>query len=319
MKVLVTGSRGYIGSVLVKTLCQDPTNIVWGVDTDPRPDGSTLFGLFSEANINEDIIADIVVAEGYDTIFHLAASADVGESMRSPAAFYLNNIGNTSSFLNNLITRNWKGKFIFSSTAAVYQEQKTRAVFETSPIDSPNAYGRSKYACEQLLYDVSKAHDIRVGVFRYFNVAGAWDDVGDHSNSGHIIQRLCHSVNSNIPFTLYGNKKQTKSGTCVRDYLHVRDVCDAHIHLANYMDLYDIPIQTYNLGTGQGWSNIDIIKSFEIFTGRKVEYVIGPDRPGDPDLLIAGANKFVDTTGYRYNHSNIENIITSAWNYYSNN
>jgi UDP-glucose 4-epimerase len=85
------------------------------------------------------------------------------------------------------------------------------------------------------------------------------------------------------------------------------------------MDLYDIPIQTYNLGTGHGWSNIDIIKSFGRFTGREVEYVIGPDRPGDPDLLIAGASKFVDTTGYRYNHSNIENIITSAWNYYSNN
>jgi UDP-glucose 4-epimerase len=165
--------------------------------------------------------------------------------------------------------------------------------------------------------DVHKAHGISVVCFRYFNVAGAWDDVGDHLNAGHIVSRLCENVHHGHHFTLNGDNMNTYDGSCIRDYLHVRDVADAHLHAANFLDA--VPgYHTFNLGTGTGRSNLEMIKAFERFAGHKVKYNIGPPRPGDPAFLVAGADKFVNQTGYRYNHSSLENIITTAWDYYCN-
>ena len=318
MKVLITGSRGYIGSVLAKTLTYKGDNLVFGIDINPNIDGSSIYGLFTEENINAESIADAVVSQGIDTIFHLAAYADVGDSVKNPSIYYLNNVGNTSSLLHNLVSRGWKGKVVFSSTAAVYSDKMTDAIAEHHIIKPPNPYGRSKLACEQLLSDVCKSHGISVCTFRYFNVAGAWDDVGDHQHAGHIISKLCHSVSTGTQFVLNGDKRNTPDGTCIRDYLHVRDVCDAHIRAAEFLDSSPVDTYTFNLGTGRGWSNLEIIKAFERFTGWKVDYTVGPDRPGDPNSLVAYNQKFPAFTGYRYTHSSLENIIASSWKYYSN-
>ena len=315
MKVLITGSRGYIGSVLAKTLTEQGL-VPFGIDHIGRPEGSAIYGVFSTGDIAEDIIIECIMDEGIDTIFHLAAYADVGDSVKHPAMYYENNIGKTSLMILKLLEKGWRGKIVFSSTAAVYEEQPI-PVYEDNPIGSPNPYGRSKYACEQLLHDISKAYDIPVAIFRYFNVAGAWNDVGDHQDATHIISRLCDSVYHNKLFTLFGADKNTPDGSCIRDYLHVRDVCDAHLHVAKFLDK-NPGVHTFNLGTGEGRSNLEIIKAFERFTGHRPIYFVGPDRLGDPDLLIAGATKFCLQTGYRYNHSSLENIITTAWNYYCN-
>jgi len=316
LKVLITGSRGYIGSVLAKTL-HEQNIIPFGIDHDGRPNGSAIYGMFSIGCITDDLIIECIMDQGIDTIFHLAAYADVGDSVKHPAMYYENNIGKTSLMLLKLLEKGWRGKIIFSSTAAVYKEQ-SMPVYEGCEIGSPNPYGKSKYACEQLLHDISAAYDIPVAIFRYFNVAGAWDDVGDHIDASHIISRLCDSTYNKKPFMLYGTDKNTPDGTCIRDYVHVRDVCDAHIHVAKFLDHVIPNVWTFNLGTGAGHSNLEIIKAFERFSGHKPIIINGPGRAGDPDHLVAGTIKFVNQTKYRYNHSSLEQIITTAWNYYCN-
>lgn len=315
MKILVTGSKGYIGSVLMKTLTLQG-RIAYGVDNRSNKQESAAYGISYDYNINDPAVIGIILRNKIDTIFHLAASADVGESVTNPSLYYNNNIGNTSLFLSSLIERGWKGKIIFSSTAAVYKETN-ELVTEDSVIDPPNPYGRSKHACENFLQDIHKAHDIDIVVFRYFNVGGGWDDCGDHSDSTRILARLCNSVYNNEQFTLYGNDKNTYDGTCVRDYLHVRDVCDAHIHASEFLD-NNPGHYTFNLGTSRGWSNLEIINAFKLFTGQKPNVVLGPGRPGDPDYLVSNAQKFVNLTGYRYEHSSLENVVNSAWTYYLN-
>lgn len=288
----------------------------YGVDFNLNPTGSKVYGNTFELNINSQKAADIVIYNNIDTILHFAASADVGLSVTNPELFYFNNIGNTSAFLTNLIEKGWKGNFIFSSTAAVYEESENK-VWEGSSLNSPNPYGKSKLACEWLLQDVSKAFDINAVTFRYFNVAGAWDDCGDHIRAGHIISRLCDTTYQHDSFILNGTDKNTPDGTCIRDYLHVRDVCDAHLHALDYLNTHG-GYHTFNLGTGIGWSNRQIIDAFKRFSGRIPNIAKGPGRPGDPDHLVAAADKFVNLTGYRYNHSSLENIISTAWQYYLN-
>lgn len=314
MKALITGSRGYIGSVMMKTLCNEGYNPI-GVDINVNELGSKRYGENLTLNINQKKIIDIISKHNIDTIFHLAASADVGLSVTNPELFYYNNVGNTSALLTNLADMKWKGNIIFSSTAAVYKEDD-KQVSEESVIDSPNPYGRSKLACEWMLKDFSDIHDINVTVFRYFNVAGAWDDCGDHYNAGHIITRLCNAAYHDRNFTLNGVEKKTLDGTCIRDYLHVRDVCDAHLHAMKYTD--GDKFKVFNLGTSKGWSNKQIVDSFKRFTGKNLKIINGPNRPGDPDHLVSNAIKFVEKTGYRYNHSSMENIMNTAWLYYSN-
>lgn len=312
MKVLVTGNRGYIGSVLCKYL-NDQGIVAHGVDNDQKA-SSSKYVMDTVAQFEDwyDQVADL----GIDTIFHLAASADVGESVRDPAFFYKNNIGATSQFVLGLIRRGWKGNIIFSSTAAVYGESD-QPVNENSLIGSPNPYGKSKYSCEQLLEDVAYANGIKSVRFRYFNVAGADGDVGDHLYSGHIIQRLCASVNSETNFKLFGNQKNTRDGTCVRDYIHVMDICRAHLAANDYLNRGAEGSHVFNLGTGRGFSNLEIIDGFSRFTGQQISYDVVDDRPGDPDFLVADGSKFERETGFRYTHSSLENIITTAWNYYN--
>lgn len=314
MKILVTGSRGYIGSVLMKTLTLQGYSVI-GVDVQKPNKDSASYGTTYRYNINDQEVADLVIKEDIDTIFHLAASADVEMSVTNPALFYTNNIGNTSRFISNLIDRGWNGKVIFSSTAAVYEDDNSSGVHENSTINPPNPYGKSKLACEHFFEDVQKVNDIDVVVFRYFNVAGAWNDCGDHDNSTRIIAKLCRSTYHKQQFTLYGTDKNTFDGTCVRDYLHVRDVCEAHLQACDFLDSKP-GYHVFNLGIGRGWSNREIINSFLLFTGQEPIVVEGPDRPGDPDHLVSIADKFMNQTGFRYKHSSLENIICSAWEHY---
>jgi UDP-glucose 4-epimerase len=179
-----------------------------------------------------------------------------------------------------------------------------------------NPYGLSKLMGEQILHDYYKAYGINVVCFRYFNVAGAWDDVGDHGMSDHVIQKMISSAVRESDFVVYGNDKKTPDGTCVRDYLHVRDVCDAHIAAINYLNT-NPGYHIYNLGTGNGVSVRQLAASFIINTKRNVHMHDGDSRDGDPDFLVADGHRFKADTGYTYNHSDINNIIKTAWNYSS--
>lgn len=252
----------------------------------------------------------------FDAIFHLAASADVSDSVKYPAQYYWNNTGKTAELLKSLQEANWKGSIIFSSTAAVYQ-QVNHPVSENSVCISPNPYGRSKYACEQLLDDYSAATGNNVVKFRYFNVAGAYGECGDHTTSDHIIQKISRSVEKQLPFFLYGTTRSTRDGTCVRDYVHVIDIARAHIQALEYLQDKTRTSIAFNLGSGTGYTNREIVNAFQRFTGKKVHVVDSPDRPGDPDFLVADPSKFIKETGFKYEYNNLERIITSAYNHFT--
>lgn len=312
MRVLITGSRGYIGSTLAKTFVKNDI-IPFGVDRELRAEGSAIYGLYHQASFEDQSVAEMVADLKIDTICHLAADASVPDSLSNPGKYYQNNVAATIQFLNNLVERKWKGNFIFSSSAAVYPSS-TKLASEMDCPDPMNPYGLTKLMGEQILLDYYQAYGINVVCFRYFNVAGAWDDVGDHGSSDHVIQKMIRSHLYHSDFVIYGGNKNTPDGTCVRDYLHVRDVCDAHLAAIKYLDI-NPGFHIYNLGTSCGTSVKQLVAQFVLTTGEHLCFSSGESRAGDPDYLVADGHRFVSDTGYTYNHSNLNNIITTAWEY----
>lgn len=312
MKVLITGSRGYIGSNLAKTFVYNDI-IPFGVDKELRPEGSAIYGLFHHTSFEDSDLADIICNFGIDTICHLAADASVPDSLVSPDKYYKNNVANTIQLLNNLVERKWKGNIIFSSSAAVYPSTSF-PVSEDQETNPMNPYGHSKLMCEQILRDYHNAFGIGVVCFRYFNVAGAWGDTGDHEASDHVIQKLIRASFNGSNFVIFSDKKDTPDGTCVRDYFHVRDVCDAHLAAITFLKA-NPGFYIYNLGTSSGTSVAELIKEFELTTKADLNFIVGPPRPGDPDFLVANGSKFVQDVKYTYKHSDLKNILATAYEY----
>lgn len=312
MKIVVTGCSGYIGSVMCKLLKEERHHVM-GVDVNYCE--HKYKDIFILGDVRSLSTAESIAAFKPDAIFHFAASADVGLSVDTPGLFYHNNIGATSEFVTNMTEMfNWKGHFIFSSTAAVYGWGSVNGCDERDELAPCNPYGESKLMCEQFLTTMALTHKFKLTMFRYFNVAGAWDDVGDHVHAGHIIPRLCNAGYFNRPFMLFGKDFPTEDGTCVRDYVHVRDICRAHLHAFKTQKSES---SVYNLGSGSGFSNLSIINAFRRFSGRDTQYIITEERPGDPPTLVAVPDKFKDDTGFVYEHTNLEQMITSSWDYYT--
>ena len=312
MRVLITGSRGYIGSTLAKTFTEMGV-IPVGVDRDMRANGSNIYGMYYPASFEDESVADLVYELKIDTICHLAADASVPDSVKRPSKYYQNNVAATIQLLDNLVKRNWTGKFIFSSSAAVYADSGKLSSESDVPVPC-NPYGTTKLMNEHTLRDYYNAYGISIVCFRYFNVAGGWGDVGDHYFAEHVIQKLCRSAITGEEFTIFSDKKNTPDGTCVRDYLHVRDVCDAHVHAIKYLDK-NPGFHIYNLGTNKGTSIKQLIAQFITTTGMNLQFATGDPRPGDPDFLVADGHRFVCDTGYTYKHSDLDNIIASAIEY----
>lgn len=309
MNVLVTGSHGYIGSVLCKTLTEQGQK-VFACDSKPILGGDFRYlHTVWHSSFDDDEVIDGIVHNKIDVIFHLAASSLLGPSAKDPLTYYWNNTAKTINLINKLRNREWKGHIIFSSTAATYGDQD-KPVVEWSTLNPCNHYGHSKLMCEKAL-DIAHMYGIKTTVFRYFNVAGAYGDIGQNTDEPHIITRICNAAAGKAPLTVYGNDYPTEDGTCIRDYVHVRDVCRAQIHAMNKK-----VEGTYNLGTLQGTSVNQIIKAFVVQNKVPVNYIVGPRREGDPAFLVANPYKFT-YSGFEYEHSSIEEIVTSAWSYYN--
>jgi len=308
--LLITGSAGYIGSVVCK-LAKEKGYKVIAVDLerhkhnyyDVKIDGMCC---------SDPKVAMVAVDYKVDAVFHLAASANITDSLTRPLLYYQNNTGATAKMFDNLIMLGWRGNIVFSSTAAAY-EVSGGPVVETDPTGPINAYGRSKLMCEQLLYEVYKAHQIPVTVFRYFNVAGAYGDVGDHKDSHHVLQKLCSAMQLNREFYVCGTDYDTPDGTCVRDYIHVLDIAAAHFHALNHhtSPSYDL----YNLGTYHGVSVKELADKFQATVGGQLKVVDTVRRPGDQAFMVANPEKFT-RTGFKFKHSTMEEIICSAWKHY---
>lgn len=309
MNVLVTGSHGYIGSVLCKELTETG-HTVYACDNKQVLGGDFRFiKCVYKESFEEDRVIQMILINDIQTIFHLAASSLLGPSATDPLLYYWNNTAKTITFLHKLASVGWKGHIIFSSTAAVYGDQPD-PVTETSALNPCNHYGKSKLVCEHAL-SIANMYGIKTTVFRYFNVAGAFDDIGQDSGEPHIISRICNAaLHPDAPLTIFGSDYPTADGTCIRDYLHVRDVCRAQIHAMDN----DV-MGTYNLGTFQGTSTRTLVELFKEINNVRVPSVYGPRREGDPTFLVANPKKFVDT-GFEYKYSNTPYILASAWHYY---
>lgn len=310
MRIMVTGHRGYIGSVMVNML-KEQGHFVVGVDNNYRHmPVDLLTDRYTSANVSEYVVAETAIEENIDYIFHFAASASVGDSVTNPALYYYNNVGETAKFLGNLHKLGWKGKFIFSSTAAVYGDRFVHPILEGFAKQPCNSYGHSKLMCEQVIQDICSVAGIDAVMFRYFNVAGAYGNAGDHIDSEHIIPKICASIWDTKPFVINGNDYNTRDGTCVRDYVHVVDVCRAHLHAAEWLES---GVHVFNLGSSQGFTNKEIVDNFVV----PVHYTYGPKREGDPTTLIADNKKFIETTNFEYTHTNLKEILTSSWEWYN--
>jgi len=314
---IVTGSYGYIGSVLTKILKENDYYVV-GIDNHEDHGLDWVNGgprtKYCDDTLAEDFVSSnaLHLYKEYPnaTIFHLAANSLLGPSAYDPLSYYENNTIKTLKLIQSIKPSN---KLIFASTAAVYAETD-KCVSEGSKICPPNNYGRSKLWCEQMLDASYEIINLRAASFRFFNVIGAYGDVGQLPETPHIVNQLCDRSMKKEVFTINGTGFDTRDGTCVRDYLHVVDVSKALIHADNYIG--DEPCHhKFNLGTKHGYSVKEIVDIFK-HECHNVDVKIGSPRIGDPPYLVANPNKFIKQTGFKYKMSDdLVAMIKSAWEY----
>jgi UDP-glucose-4-epimerase GalE len=316
MKVLVTGGAGYIGSHAVRALQErghDPVvfdNLSRGhreavVDA-PLIEGDLLSG---------DAIALALASTGAEAVLHFAALTYVGESVGHPDLYYRNNVAGTLRLIAAM-REHGVDKLIFSSSAAVYGDPIRVPIDEAHPRSPSNPYGRTKLACEWMLEDAGAAFGIRFAALRYFNAAGSSRDgrLGeDHDPETHLIPRVLMAVTGEIPsVTILGTDWDTPDGTCVRDYIHVEDLAEAHV-LALERLARGGASGAWNLGTGHGSSVREVIACAEKVTGRGVPAVEGARRTGDPPVLVAAAGRALRDLEWAPRRSGLEEIVASAW------
>ncbi len=251
---------------------------------------------------------------GHDAVIHFAAYIAVGESMRVPEVYFENNVSGSLSLLTAMVRAQVK-HLVFSSTAAVYGTPHASPILESFPIAAVNPYGESKVMVETLLQWFDAIHGLRSVSLRYFNASGA-DPAGglreEHDPETHLIPLMLRAVATGQPFTVFGNDYDTPDGTCIRDYIHVNDLADAHI-LAVEALLAGGGSDQFNVGTGRGHSVLEMIRGVEEVTGQRPPYVVGARREGDPPALVANADKLRGLLGWAPRYAGMREIIATAW------
>lgn len=322
MNVLVAGGAGYIGSHAVKQLLaagHTPVvldNLFRG-HQESVPEGVP----FYKIDLAEtDRIAAILAKHEIECVMHFAALTYVGESVEAPLVYYENNTAGTISMLQAMKVTGVK-RIVFSSTAAVYGEPKEAPIVETMPREPINPYGWSKWCVERVLEDYSHSDPAFAAVaLRYFNVAGAAADgtIGeDHTPETHLIPVILHTaLGKRDKLTVFGTDYPTPDGTCIRDYIHVEDLCDAHIMAMEAVRPGEF--RRYNLGIGRGYSVREVIESVQRVTGLELPIEYGVRRPGDPAVLYADSQKIQRELGWKPRYTEIDPIVETAWNWFKN-
>jgi UDP-glucose 4-epimerase len=317
--VLVVGGAGYIGSHMVREL----------LDAGHRPIVLDNFSrghrdLVLTPDLHEGDCGDrallerIFTTERIDAVMHFAAYALVGESVQNPLLYWLNNAASTAVLLDSMIRHDVK-RFIFSSTCATYGEPKTSPIDETLPQAPVNPYGRSKLACEQMMRECQAAHGLQFAALRYFNAAGAHPagGIGErHDPESHLIPNVLKvALGETRNVSIFGTDYETPDGTCVRDYVHVCDLAQAHLLALDA--LFDgLPYGIYNLGTDTGSSVRQVIEVARAITGHAIPTVEGPRRPGDPPFLVASSGKAHRELGWKPKFSALDVIVRTAWDWH---
>lgn len=319
MTILITGGAGYIGSVTTELLRARGEQVVV-LDNLSRGyrDAVAPEIPFYEGNIGDrELVTRIVGEHKIDACVHFAAFAYVGESVSQPALYYENNVSQGINLLSALVTAGVR-KFVFSSTCATYGEPQQIPIDETHPQLPANPYGWSKLFVERILADYDRAYDLKFVALRYFNASGASPDRGErHEPETHLIPLVLQAAQKKIHHvTVFGNDYPTHDGTCVRDYIHVSDLGDAHALALDY--LRDGGSSTaINLGNGQGYSVLEVIETSREVTGQEIPIEIEGRRAGDPSHLVADSSKARSVLGWHPQHADLTTIISSAWKWHT--
>lgn len=314
MNVLVTGGAGYVGSVSVQELLSRSHRVVVIDNLVTGHRGALSPGVeFVEGDCGDsNLVRQLVSRYQIDSAMHFAAETLVTKSMTDPRVYFQNNLSKGLSLLDALLDGGVK-RIIFSSTAAVYGEPVETPITERHPTFPINSYGESKLMFERILDWYSRAYDFRYIAVRYFNAAGASENYGEHHHpETHLIPRLLDSVLHNEEFTIHGDDYPTPDGTCVRDYVHVRDIAQAHV-LALEELAAGRPSGIFNIGSNSGYSVREVLEATRKITGHKLCPRIGPRRQGDPAVLVADNTKLKRELGWQPRFSSLEEIIRSAW------
>jgi len=322
MKILVTGGAGYIGSFMVKRLISrgDKVHVIDSLERGHK-DAIDSEVIFHQMNLMDwDEVEQVFSSSQFDAVIHFAGYISMEESARDPGLYFCNNTSGSLEIIEHCKRNNVKN-FIFSSTAGVYGNPIKIPIPEDHPTNPVNPYGESKLMVEKILSWFNKIDGLSYACLRYFNASGAAIDgsMGEaHDPETHIIPKAIEAALNNNEFKMFGTDYQTQDGTCVRDYIHVLDLVEAHI-LALEKLVKDKGGYIYNVGTGKGYSNKEVVEMVKKISGINFPIVELERRSGDADSLVADSSKIRNELGFNPKYSDLETIVKTAWEYHSKN
>jgi UDP-glucose 4-epimerase len=317
MKVLITGGAGYIGGTVTRLLlAQGHAVTVYDNLCHSKRLAVAEEAEFIEGDVADRALLEQTLAAGpFDGVMHFAALIEAGESMKRPEIYFRNNTAATLTLLEAMLATG-HDRLVFSSTAACYGEPESTPILESAKLQPTNPYGESKLLVEDMLRWVNLAHGLRYASLRYFNVAGAIEGYGEaHEPESHLIPLILDvALGRRANIKIFGRDYLTKDGTCVRDYIHVQDLAEAHLLALGALKEKSSVI--YNIGNGQGFTVLEVIESVRRVTGRPIAIEECPRREGDPAVLVASAQKIKAELGWKPKFAELDSIVASAWEWH---
>ena len=317
MNIFISGGAGYIGSATAEALVNAGHNVtVYDSLVTGHREAVPQGAKFIHASLEDShALAEALTATKYDAFMHFAAFIEAGESMKDPGKFFRNNFANSLQLMETAVQAGVK-KFVFSSTAAVYQSSE-EPLTEDSPIGPTNVYGHTKLMTEQALEWYRQIHGLHFAILRYFNACGALPGRGEaHQPESHLIPRVLQiALGQAESATIFGTDYPTPDGTCIRDYIHIADLVSAHILALGALESKDKMI--YNVGSGNGFSVREVIETARKVTGHAIPTVESPRRPGDSARLVASPKRIMSELGWKPTHTNMQEILSSAWEWHT--
>jgi UDP-glucose 4-epimerase len=318
MKILVTGGAGYIGGTLTRLLLSRGHSVtVYDNLCHSKRLAVDAKSEFVEGDIADRALLEKTLSRGrFDGVMHFAALIEAGESMKQPEAYFRNNTAASLTLLEAMLATG-HDRLVFSSTAACYGEPESTPILEDAKLEPTNPYGESKLMVEQMLRWMNASHGLKYASLRYFNVAGAIEGYGEaHEPESHLIPLILDvALGRRANIKIFGRDYPTKDGTCVRDYIHVRDLAEAHLLALGALSEAKSRL-IYNIGNGQGFSVLEVIESVRRVTGKPIAVEECPRRPGDPAVLVASSEKIKTELGWKPKFAELDQIIASAWEWH---
>jgi len=318
MRVLVTGGAGYVGSVSAERLLAagHSVTVLDSLVTGHRAAVPEAAKLVTGSVLEQPLVERALREDGIEAVLHCAGRLLVGESVEQPELYYRENVLGGLSLLDAMRAAG-VDRMVFSSSAAVYGTPQAIPIDE-SQLPSPiNPYGETKRAFEGALTWYARAYGMRAVSLRYFNVAGASDERGeDHDPETHLIPSVLASALGGRPLTIHGADYPTPDGTCIRDYIHVEDLADAHIAALGQTEQAAPELEVCNLGSGSGFSVLEVVQAAESVVGRKLPFTLGQRRPGDPPVLVASNDRAAQVLGWRPRRGSLDEMVGSAWRWH---